>query len=207
MRTLKIILFLLPALALAQNAQLSNAEVETFKQEVAKHAEDLQTLSTEFTQTKYMELMENEAVSEGKLYYKNPDVLKWEYREPYTYKILFKDGQLHLNDDGKKSVTSLKSNKLFGKLLSLISGSVNGKLLEDPENFEVKYTRSGKYIEAVITPIDPSIKDMFSEIILLFNGEYLVDSVKLMEDSGDYTQINFRDISINKEIEDQVFQN
>lgn len=207
MRTIKIILFLLPALVLSQNAQLSNEEVKTFKKEVAKHAEGLQTLSSEFTQTKYMQLMEDEAVSEGKLYYKNPDVLKWEYSEPYIYKILFKDGQLHLDDNGKKSVTSLKSNKLFGKLVSLISGSVNGKLLDDPENFEVTYTRSGKYIEAVITPIDPSIKDMFSEIILLFNGEYLVDSVKLMEDTGDYTQIKFRNISINKEIEEKVFQN
>ncbi len=206
MHTLKIILFLLPALMLSQNKQLSNAEVQAFKQEVAKHAEGLETLSSEFTQTKYMQLMEDEAVSEGKLYYKNPDVLKWEYSEPYTYKILFKDGQLHLDDNGKKSVTSLRSNKLFGKLVNLISGSVNGKLLEDPDNFEVKYSRTGKYIVAAVTPVDPTIKDMFSEIILLFNGNYLVDSVKLMENSGDYTQITFSNIAINKEIEEKVFQ-
>lgn len=206
MRTLKIFLFLLPTLVLAQNSQLSNAEVQSFKEEVAKHAEKLQTLSCEFTQTKYMQLMEHEAISEGKLYYRHPDVLKWEYNEPYNYKILFMDGQLYLDDNGRKSATSLKSNKLFGKLVSLISGSVNGKLLDDPENFEVTYSRAGKSIEAVIIPTDPSIKDMFSEIILLFNREYLVDSVKLMEDSGDYTQINFRKISINTEIEEKIFQ-
>jgi outer membrane lipoprotein carrier protein len=206
MRTLKIFFFLLPAFVLAQKAQLSNAEVQSFKQEVAKHAENLETLSSEFIQTKYMQLMEDEAVSEGKLYYRNPDVLKWEYHEPYNYKILFMDGQLHLDDNGKKSMTSLKSNKLFGKLVSLISGSVNGRLLEDPENFEVTYSRNGKNIEAVIVPTDASLKDMFSEVILLFNGEYLVDSVKLMEDSGDYTHIKFRNISINKEIEKEVFQ-
>ncbi|HSI69683.1 MAG TPA: outer membrane lipoprotein carrier protein LolA [Gillisia sp.] len=206
MRTLKIFLFLLPTLVLAQKSQLSNAEMQSFKQEVAQHAEDLKTLSSEFTQTKYMQLMEGEAVSEGKLYYRNPDVLKWEYHDPYNYKILFMDGQLHLDDNGKKSHTSLRSNKLFGKLVSLISGSVNGKLLEDPENFEVTYSRNGNNIEAVIIPTDPSLKDMFSEIILLFNGEYLVDSVKLMEDSGDFTLINFRNISINKSIDEKIFQ-
>jgi outer membrane lipoprotein carrier protein len=206
MRTLKIFLFLLPTLVLAQHSKLTSMEVQSFKQEVANHADNLQTISSEFTQTKFMELMEHEAISEGKLYYQHPDMLKWEYNKPYNYKILFMDGQLYLDDNGKKSNTSLKSNKLFGKLVSLISGSINGKLLEDPENFDVTYSRIGNNVEAVIIPTDPSIRDMFSEIILLFNGDYLVDSVKLMEESGDFTQINFRNISINGEIDEKIFQ-
>lgn len=207
MRILKIILFFLPALMLAQNSQLTNAEVKEFKQEVSKHAENLESLSSDFTQTKHMQLMEEEAVSEGKLFYRTPDVLKWEYHSPYNYKILFKEKELHINDDGEKSVTSLRSNKMFNKLLNLISGSVNGKLLEDPENFRITYYRNGENVQAVIEPQDASIRGMFNEIILIFNGNHVVDSVKLMEENGDFTQIKFKNITLNPDLDASVFQN
>lgn len=206
MRIIKIFLILLPAIVIAQKKELTEAEIKSFKTEVAKHAENLETLSSDFNQVKYMQLMKDEAVSEGKLYYKTPDVLKWEYHEPYNYHILFKENQLFLNDDGNKSVTSLKSNKLFGKLVSLISGSVNGKLLEDQENFQVTYFKTGKNIQAVIIPQDEAVREMFSEIIMIFNKENLVDSVKLMEQSGDYTHITFSNISLNAQVNPAVFQ-
>lgn len=206
MRIIRIFLFLLPAILVAQKSELTEAEIKSFKTEVAKHAENLESLSSDFSQVKYMQLMKDEAVSEGKLYYKTPDVLKWEYQEPYNYHILFKENQLFLNDDGVKSSTSLKANKLFGKLVSLISGSVNGKLLEDPENFKVTYYNSGKNVQAVIVPLDESVKDMFSEIIMIFNGEHFVDSVKLMEENGDYTHITFRNIALNAKLDPAVFQ-
>lgn len=206
MRIIRIFLFLLPVILVAQKKELTEAEIKSFKTEVAKHAENLESLSSDFSQVKYMQLMKDEAVSEGKLYYKTPDVLKWEYHEPYNYHILFKENQLFLNDDGVKSSTSLKANKLFGKLVSLISGSVNGKLLEDPENFKVTYYNSGKNVQAVIVPLDESVKGMFSEIIMIFNGENFVDSVKLMEENGDYTHITFRNIALNAKLDPAVFQ-
>lgn len=207
MRILKIFLLFLPALIVAQNSQLSDMEVKEFKQEVSKHSENLESLSSEFTQTKHMQLMEEEAVSEGKLFYRTPDVLKWEYHTPYNYKILFKEKQLHINDDGDKSVTSLRSHKMFNKLLNLISGSVNGKLLEDPENFRISYYKNGDYVQAVIVPQDDALKSMFSEIILIFNGNHVVDSVKLMEENGDFTRIQFKNISLNPQLDSSVFQN
>ncbi|UJH91641.1 outer membrane lipoprotein carrier protein LolA [Antarcticibacterium sp. 1MA-6-2] len=197
---------LLPAILIAQKKELTDAEIKSFKTEVAKHAENLESLSSDFNQVKYMQLMKDEAVSEGKLYYKTPDVLKWEYHEPYNYHILFKENQLFLNDDGVKSSTNLKANKLFGKLVSLISGSVNGKLLEDPENFKVTYYNSGKNVQAIIVPLDESVREMFSEIIMIFNGENFVDSVKLMEENGDYTHITFRNITLNAKLDPAVFQ-
>lgn len=205
MRILKIFIFLLPAILLAQTS-LTEAEISSFHEGVSQKTKNLEGLSSDFVQTKYMQLMKNEAVSTGKLYYSSPDILKWEYHTPYNYILLFKEAQLFINDDGDKSVTSLKSNKLFEKLLALISGSVNGKLMADKENFEISYTRSGDFISAVIVPKDSSLKDMFNEIILVFDAEHLLDSVKLMEDAGDYTQIRFQNISINPSLNDSVFQ-
>lgn len=206
MRILKIIILLLPAMLLAQTTTLTKTEIINFHKGVSHHTTTLESLSSDFVQTKYMQLMEKEAVSTGKLYYRSPDILKWEYQTPYNYILLFKEAQLFINDDGDKSVTSLKSNKLFEKLLALISGSVNGKLMADTENFDISYSRSGNSVSAVIVPRDASLKSMFNEIILVFDADHLLDSVKLMEEAGDYTQIKFKNISINPSLDPAVFQ-
>lgn len=193
--------------AFSQNSQLSDSEVNSFKHDVASHAKDLKTLSSDFTQTKHIRLMKENSVSNGKLYYKSPDILKWEYHSPYNYKILYKENQLFINDDGDKSVTSLRSHKLFEKLIGLISGSVNGKLMEDPGNFDINYFRSGEQVSAVIIPKDASLKNMFNEIILMFDKENKLKSVQLKEDEGDYTQIDFSNIKLNAELENSIFEN
>lgn len=144
MHILKTLIFLFSVVAIGQNTPLSEPEMKNFTQGVAIEAKNLESLSSDFVQTKYIQLMQESAVSSGKLYYKAPNVLKWEYSSPYNYMILFKENQLFINDNGDKSVTSLRSNKLFEKLVSLISGSVNGKLLADQENFDISFFAMGK---------------------------------------------------------------
>ncbi len=206
MHILKILIFFISAITIAQNTALTDAELSGFKEGVASQAENLESLSGDFIQTKYIQLMEDNSVSTGKLFYKSPNILKWEYREPYNYVILFKENQLFINDEGDKSVSSLRSNKLFEKLVSLISGSVNGKLLGDPNNFDVTYFKTGKMISAVVVPKDPALKQMFHEIILVFDQEHCIDSVKLMEEEGDFTEIEFSNIKLNNDLKDSVFQ-
>lgn len=209
MRIIKLFVFFISALAFSQQAPapLSALETTQFKENVAKSSDGLKSLSSDFFQSKYIQLMQGAAVSNGKLFYKVPNVLKWEYSSPYNYHILFKENQLFINDDGDKSVSNLKSNKLFEKLVNLISGSINGNLLADKKNYDVAYFRTGNYIMALIVPKDPSMRQMFREIILVFNKEYIVTSVKLIEDSGDFTEIYFKNIKINQKLEDSVFEN
>ncbi|HSJ11075.1 MAG TPA: outer membrane lipoprotein carrier protein LolA [Gillisia sp.] len=207
MHILKTLIFLFSVVAIGQNTPLSEPEMKNFTQGVAIEAKNLESLSSDFVQTKYIQLMQESAVSSGKLYYKAPNVLKWEYSSPYNYMILFKENQLFINDNGDKSVTSLRSNKLFEKLVSLISGSVNGKLLADQENFDISFFRNGEKVSAVIIPRDQSLKQMFSEIILIFGKDHRLNSVQLMEEEGDYTQIDFKNIKLNQQLNKAIFEN
>lgn len=207
MHILKILIFFISAIAIAQKAPLTASEISGFKEGVARQAENLESLSSDFIQTKHIQLMEENAVSTGKLFYRSPNVLKWEYKQPYNYIIIFRENQLFINDEGDKSVSKLKSNKLFEKLVALISGSINGKLLSDPENFEVTYFKTGKTISAVIIPKDRILKQMCQEILLVFNQQHHVDSVMLLEEEGDFTKIEFRNIKMNHNLDDSVFKN
>lgn len=206
MRILKILIFFISLTALGQETQLSKAEVEVFQKEMARQAENLQTLMADFVQSKHMQMMDEAAESRGRVYFRAPDVLKWVYYNPYDYQILFKDNRLFINDEGHKSVTDTNSNKLFGKLAKLISGSVNGKLLEDCDNFKISYYRLNGAVMARMVPKDENIARMFDEIVLIFNGQNLVKIVKLKEESGDYTRIEFSNIRVNQEIAPQIFE-
>lgn len=207
MRILRILIFLITAVSFSQQMKLTPTERSNFTQTVAHKAETLENFSGDFTQTKHIGMMKEEAVSTGKMYYLAPNMLKWEYKNPYNYKLLFKDNQLFIDDDGEKSVTSLKSNKLFEQLISLISGSVNGKLLNDLENFEITYQKNGKTTTATVIPKDDQLKNMFKEIILIFNKDHIIETVKLVEEAGDYTQIDFKNIKLNGNLDKTVFEN
>lgn len=207
MRILNILIFFLSATAFAQNTPLTVTEITRFQDNVALIAKDIKSVSGDFTQTKYIQLMQDEAVSTGRMYYKFPNLLKWEYYTPYNFIIVLKDNQLLINDEGNKSVTSLNSNKIFEKLVNLISGSMNGKLLAEEDNFEIKYFRNGPAVTAVLVPKDASLQQFFSEIILIFNKEHLVNSIKLIEESGDFTLIDLNNIKINSALDNSVFQN
>jgi len=206
MRIIRIFFFLFTIAGMAQQTQIPVSATSNFRSSVENRADEIKTMSGDFVQVKYIQMMRAESVSAGRLYFKSPEVLKWEYSKPYSYQMLFKDGQLFIDDEGDKSVTNLKSNKLFEKLVTLISGSVNGKLLADTENFDITYVRVNADRMVVLIPRDPMLRQMFAQIVLRFNRQNLVDTVKLIEESGDFTEIHFKNIAINKQIDSKVFK-
>ncbi|PRX47389.1 LolA family protein [Salegentibacter salegens] len=205
MRILNI-LFLFLSLNLAAQEELSKDEISQFQKEMLTKTKDLLTLEADFIQTKKIAMITDESVSRGKIYYQNPEKLKWEYAEPKDYVILFIEEELHIDDAGDKSVRNTSSNKLFDKIAKLITGSVNGKLLQDNENFDISYTRNNNLISALIIPKDKNLKAMFAEIHLSFNKENIVEQVDLKEEAGDMTTIEFSKIKINHEIPPTVFE-
>jgi len=205
MRILSL-LFLFFSLNLFAQQELSETEIAQFQGKMIAKANELKTLQANFIQTKKMEMITDETVSRGKLYYQNSEKLKWEYTEPQDYVIFLISDELHINDAGDKSVRNTASSKLFGKIAKLITGTISGKLLQDNENFNFSYFKENDKIIAVIIPKDKHLKQMLSEIQMQFNAESLVEKVSLMEESGDATVIEFSEIQWNKEIPPSVFQ-
>ncbi|MDX1542521.1 MAG: outer membrane lipoprotein carrier protein LolA [Christiangramia sp.] len=207
MRILKICLFFLSLNMMAQNGVLNNAEEHAFKSRVIEKANGINSFSAEFMQTKHMKVMDESPESQGKVYYKSPDLLKWEYLRPYDYQILFKDSKLYIMEEGQLSEVDLSSNKLFEKMGELVAGSVNGKILQSDKDFTITYYRDKHNIRARIVPKDRSLSGMFKEIWVNFNSDHLINSVRLVDPSGDYTEIFMKNIKINQSIPPSVFQN
>ena len=204
MRIFSFILFFWSLGVFAQQNNFTNVSLKSSPSQLTEKMESAKSLYGEFEQV--MKMMDSEASSYGKIYYKSPDIIKWQYTKPFPYSLLFKNNFLYIDDDGQKSKQDMSSNKLFSKLGDLITGSLNGKLLQDDANFDMEYRKKKNVVEAVITPKNKSMADMFEKVIMSFSKDQMLQSVKLQEDTGDYTLITFKNWHINQHIKPSIFQ-
>lgn len=206
MKTKIFILFTFFHLAIfAQESKMSNAEIENFKKDVISDAKKIQTLTADFTQYKVMSFLEKPIVSKGKLYLQNPNSMRWNYTQPIDYNVIFNNGKIYIDDEGKKSSVDLQGNKKFEKLNQLIVGSVSGNLF-DTNDFVITYAKTDKSRIAKLQPKIKDVKKYIKEIQLTFySGQSTVTEVKLIEPSDDYTKILFTNKSLNKAINASVF--
>jgi outer membrane lipoprotein carrier protein len=139
--------------------------------------------------------------------FKVPNMVKWEYTEPFKYSIIFKDDKLIINDSGTKSNMDLGNSALFKKINQLIVNSVKGNLFQDSD-FTMSYFKSSKYYKVIFIPKDEKIKSYIASFILFFDKQQAdVMEVKMVEPTNDYTRIVFSDRLINKPLDNEVFTN
>ncbi|NND88835.1 MAG: outer membrane lipoprotein carrier protein LolA [Flavobacteriaceae bacterium] len=184
---------------------MSASEIADFKTKVESAASATRTIQTDFVQFKHMDFLSNDIKTVGKMMFKAPDKVRWEYTEPYQYQVIFKEEQLLINDGGTKSKIDIGNSKLFKKLNRLIVNSVKGNMFID-DDFTMKYSQSPVAYKVIFTPKDEKIADYIAQFELLFSKEdNQVMEVKMIEPSKDFTRILFKNRVLNKTIDDAVF--
>ena len=191
----------------AQEQKMSDAEIFLFKQSVNNVALKITTITTDFMQYKHLDFLSKDIESSGKMFFKEPNLLKWQYKKPYNYSIIFKNGKILIDDEGKKSAVDAGNNKVFGKINKLIVGSVSGKMFDDKE-FIVSFYKSKTNNITRLLPKDATLKKYIKQIELTFDKEdHTVIQVKLIESSDDYTRIVLKNKTLNAKIDDSIFIN
>lgn len=190
----------------AVNAQtkMSIAESATLKAKVKAHAITINTLQSDFTQYKHLDFLSNDIVTSGKLAFKSPDMVKWQYTTPFKYSVLFKNEKLYINDEGKKSNVDIGSSKLFKQLNTLIINSVKGDMF-DANEFDIAYFKNEANSEVHFNPKDEEFSKYIKAFHILFNDEGHVVELKMIEPSDDYTKILFNNRKINTPLSDALF--
>lgn len=200
-----IIILLFNFLFFTQEQKMTPSEISTFKASVEKEAKSIKSLKTDFVQYKHLSFLSKEIETSGKMYLKSPDLLKWEYTNPYKYSIIFKNNKIYINDQGKKSTIDAGNSKMFEKINKLIAGSVSGNLFDEQE-FTIQYYKSTGFYITKLTPKTATIKKYIKVVELYFPiGESTVSQVKLIEPSDDFTKIVFKNKLLNAKVEDSVF--
>jgi len=195
---------LISSFTFAQNTAMTSAESKAFVAKVSSETKEIKTLQSDFVQTKKMDFLDKNIVTQGKMSLKSPNTLSWKYIKPYQYSIIFKENKIFINDQGKKSSVDAKS-KTFEKINKLIVGSSNGKMFSDPE-FSVAYFKNGNFNIAKFTPKSAQLLKYIKQIELQFpKNESTVSQVNMTEASGDITNIVFKNTKINAPISESEF--
>lgn len=190
----------------AQEQKMSAEEIVKFKEAIESQSKTIKSIKTDFVQIKHMEFLTKDIETSGKMYFVAPNLLNWQYTNPYKYSIIFKNNKVYINDQGNKTTIDAKS-KIFENINKLIVGSVSGNMFDDKE-FDISYFKTKEHFVTKLIPKTAAIKKIIHQIDLYFPlKENTVSEVKLIESSGDYTKIVFKNKTINAKVDHSVFNN
>ena len=175
-------------------------DAKTARQNIVDAAMRMKTMECDFVQTKHTKLLSGASVSTGRLYYSQPDRLRWEYVSPtaHTFQI---DGQkVMMNDNRGSREVDIRRNRMYREMARLMTNIMSAQSLVDEQNFQVSLVSSGKEWVATLVPRRKEVRHMFSSIILhVTPTQWLVHQVELVEPKGDRTIVELKNIQINRQ--------
>lgn len=202
-----ILLLTFISVVFSQEQKLTLSEIAEFKAKIEKESKTIKTIKTDFLQYKHLDFLSKDIETFGKMSFKSPNLLNWQYTKPYNYSIVFKNNKVFINDQGKKNTIDAGNSKIFEKINKMIVGSVSCNMFDDKE-FNISYYKSKEFYITKLSPKTKEIQKYIKQIDLYFPvNDVTVSQVKLNEPSGDYTKIVFKNKMINAKIDDSVFSN
>ena len=184
----------------------TEAEQKELIRKISEQSEQLKTLRCDFVQKKTFSILEEELVSEGRMFFKQKNKIRWEYHKPYLFEFVMNGDKIMTNSEGTKNIIDISASKIFSEMSKMIIAGINGSGIFDPAKFSFKFMIGAKDNKVILSPKQKEIKQMFKEItICLSSQDYTVNTVEFEELNGDKTFIIMKNKQINKELNDEIF--
>lgn len=207
MKKLTVILLLLIATTMTLTAaRLTAAQQQDVISKINKAASAMSSMECSFTQTKHLSLLSDKMVSEGKMSYKRPGKLRWEYSSPYKYLFILNGTKVYVGNSSRKDVIDTDNNKIFKEVARIMMSTVTGTALSGSSDFTPTVADAGQCWEVTLVPKKKEMKSMFSKIVLLFNkADLMVAEINIYEKNNDRTNIRLRGVKKNQNVNETLF--
>ena len=193
-------------LACASVSFAQNFTQAQVKERINSVASKMKSLQCDFVQTKTISMLKSKVVSYGKMYYTQPNKLRWEYTSPYRYTFIINGQNVLLKNTKGSSKIDVNQSKIFKEITRIMMSSVLGTCVSNNRDFNVVLHGNGKKWEAVLTPKKSPMKQMFKTIIVYFDmNKSMVSGVKMTEKNGDTTTITLKNVKVNSAINANMF--
>lgn len=205
-RIITICLVVMVCVANAIAAPISVAQQKEVIAKINKATSGLKSMSCNFTQTKHLSMLSDKMVSEGKMNYKQPNKLRWEYTSPYQYLFIFNGTKVYVGNKSRKDVIDTNSNKLFKEVARIMMSTVTGTALSNAADFSVSVEDGKTLWNVTLIPQKKEMRKMFTRIILSFSkSDLMISEINLHEKNNDRTNIRLRNIKTNIAINENLF--
>lgn len=179
--------------------------------ELQRKLETVLTVEAEFVQTKHLQVFQNEIVLKGRMGLRREGAdLAWHVTTPIRYSVCFRGSVMTQWDETSQKTTTFDtaSNPMLKALLDQMRSWFSGNLSEMQREYDLTLREAPQTGRPVLTCVPKGeLANFMKEIEIRFAEETgYIDSVKLVEASGDWSEIQFRDTKINKPLSDQVFR-
>jgi outer membrane lipoprotein-sorting protein len=154
-----------------------------------------------------MKILSRPLVSEGRFYYSAPDSFRWEYIKPLKSIVISYKGETKrfIMSGGKMVEDKSGGVQAMRIVLSEVVNWMSGKFDQNP-SFKASI-KEGTITEITLIPVGKDMAGMIQKIeISVVKKSMAVKSVKIIESENAATIIDFRDVEINKTINETVFQ-
>ena len=151
-----------------------------------------ESVQCNFTQTRHLAMMEEAIVSTGKMSYRRPDFLRWEYVSPEPMTLEIDGGTVMVTRGRDGAVSDAGGNKMYRELTKLLMGAVSGRLLGDEKLFSTQASSDGNVITAILIPIRGDMKRLWNKMTMTFDAtSYAALRIYIDEVGGGATVIKF----------------
>ena len=199
-------IFFLFLTTLIQLAALAQDNSQQIISQINGATSKLSSMQCDFVQTKTVKMLNEKLVSKGRMYYQQPNKLRWEYVTPYTYTFVFNGQKVSLKKNNRSDVIDVNQNKMFREIATIMMNSVIGTSLTDRKSFKTTVKDTPAEWVATLVPQSKELKNMFTSIVLHFNKEKaVVVKVEMLEKNGDTTVIVLNNIIKNQKIDAKIF--
>jgi outer membrane lipoprotein-sorting protein len=196
----------------AQDAEIEalkgSAKLAAVLKQVASAQAEIRTLQADFEQRRVSRLLAEPSVSQGRLYVRVPDEVRWEYLAPRPMTVLIAGGYATTYRPEERRAERVAIGRMQRRIFHYMT--VTEPLDELRDHFSFTFYDpvgvKGNY-RLILKPTHPLVARRISELAIeIDRREYLPLSFSYSEPDGDSTAYRFRNVVRNGEIADAMFK-
>lgn len=181
-------------------------QMQEFDKRLSQETQTLQSIESDFSQTKYLDVLDEKVKSKGKFYYKKSNKIRMEYTSPINYLIVINGSKLKIVSDGKKNIMNVNSNKMMNEVQNMLTACTVGDLSKMSANYRLEYFEDAKSYLVKIKPISKTLQAYITSIqIYLDKKDMSVYKMILSETATNYTEYEFYNKKFNSLKNEAIF--
>lgn len=207
LRSIFMILAFFSVLSVTGQTKLTKEQEKDVLEKMEKSSNALHSLQCDFVQSKRMKILNKDMISKGVLYFKKPDKIRWQYTTPYDYTFIMNGDKVQIKSTKSTKNIDIQGNKIFRQVTSIILNTITGGGLKNSPDFDVELFRLNDVYFAKMRPKKREVMQVYSSIEVYFNASLtMVESIKMIEKSGEYTVVKLISPKVNNPINENAFK-